>query len=1092
MVIKINYTSSDVYVSTSVSPVYVIVNYSGTSGGGGNFVPYTGATGDVDLGEYELKAGQVEFDQTPTGTAGVGVMRWNDSDGTVDLGLKGGNVTLQVGQEQILRVVNKTGANLLESQYRAVRIRLAAEGGSQGQRLAVVLAQGNNDTNSADTIGIVTENITDNQEGFICTSGIVRGINTTGSLQGETWADGDIIYLSPTIPGAITKVKPTAPSHSVILGYVVYAHANNGKIFVKCETGYEIGELHDCYLPTPSNNDGIFWNSTTLRYENNTVAGALGFTPISGSGATGQVAYWNGTGSQAGSNNLFWDASNNRLGIGTTTPTDKLHVAGTAKFTDNVSIVKTSNPYLVIDNTGTGGKSFTFVSASDGTFQLQNTGVSIPLTISYTGESTFSSSVTANQLIINNVNTPGAKFYRNVDVGTFGEAGQGIEFGAKTGSTYVSSAAIYGGLEVSGTSGNLSFRTLNSGTLTERARFTAAGRLLLGTTSESTFLLDVNGTARVSGNILNLGSTAYTWSTGTVLDNYAGPALFGSNFTSIIVNNAYYNTQWIAKGTSWSHQLVLASNGNWEFLSASGTAGSPITFANKMTLSAGGNLLLGTTSIGTFIFDAVGDARVSGKIVIGGSLEVLTISNANAYFSLNAGTRFIGNAGSFMNGATSGLGIRADAIVYSNAAGTIPYHYLTSDFALFSTQTTANNLGSGNPASAVLEARSTTKGFLPPRMTNAQRAAISSPAVGLIVYCTDATEGLYEYTSGGWRIINAAGGGGSMAIGGNITSATAGSILFAGTSGVLQQDNANFFWDDANNRLALGKNTASTTLDILGNITINTLTQGISISNRYISGNDGRNIFIGGGGISISSGGGAISSYNNAFGYQALLGLTTGYFNHAFGFEALYTLTTGTNNSAFGMRALKLVSTGSDNTAFGANALQNNTNGANTAIGSQALINNTGGNYNTAVGLEAMKNNTNGIYSTAIGAQALLNTNTGNNNIGVGLQAGSNNTTGSNNIFIGYSTQPISATESNRTFIGNGSTATSVIYGNLLLGSTTDGGQKFQVTGTSKLSGKVNFTPMATPGTPAAGDVYYDSTTNKLRCYNGTIWNDLF
>lgn len=46
-----------------------------------------------------------------------------------------------------------------------------------------------------------------------------------------------------------------------------------------------------------------------------------------------------------------------------------------------------------------------------------------------------------------------------------------------------------------------------------------------------------------------------------------------------------------------------------------------------------------------------------------------------------------------------------------------------------------------NPAtihnSSVLEVESTTKGFLPPRMTNAQMQAIPSPAQGLIVYCTD-------------------------------------------------------------------------------------------------------------------------------------------------------------------------------------------------------------------------------------------------------------------------------------------------------------------------------------------------------------------
>ena len=37
----------------------------------------------------------------------------------------------------------------------------------------------------------------------------------------------------------------------------------------------------------------------------------------------------------------------------------------------------------------------------------------------------------------------------------------------------------------------------------------------------------------------------------------------------------------------------------------------------------------------------------------------------------------------------------------------------------------------------------------------------------------------------------------SIAIGDTITSATVGSVLFAGAAGVLAQDNANFFWDDS-------------------------------------------------------------------------------------------------------------------------------------------------------------------------------------------------------------------------------------------------------------------------------------------------------
>jgi hypothetical protein len=56
-------------------------------------------------------------------------------------------------------------------------------------------------------------------------------------------------------------------------------------------------------------------------------------------------------------------------------------------------------------------------------------------------------------------------------------------------------------------------------------------------------------------------------------------------------------------------------------------------------------------------------------------------------------------------------------------------------------------------ASAKMQIDSTTQGFLPPRMTNAQRVAIVAPAIGLLVYCTDAVEGLYVNKSTGWTFI---------------------------------------------------------------------------------------------------------------------------------------------------------------------------------------------------------------------------------------------------------------------------------------------------------------------------------------------------
>lgn len=228
------------------------VQVSGSSVDLSGYVPYSGSTQDVNLGINSLSGSGIFTDRVQFNTASVeisqvGKLKWNDTDGTLDLGLKGGNVTLQIGQEQVIRVVNKTSplVDLLEANYQVCVIS-----GATGQRVSVRLAQANNDTNSAGTLGVVTETILSNQEGFITTNGQVKEINTTGALQGETWNDGDVLYLSPTVPGAITNVKPIAPNHTVIVGYVEYAHAVHGKIFVKIDNGYELDELHNVSIST--------------------------------------------------------------------------------------------------------------------------------------------------------------------------------------------------------------------------------------------------------------------------------------------------------------------------------------------------------------------------------------------------------------------------------------------------------------------------------------------------------------------------------------------------------------------------------------------------------------------------------------------------------------------------------------------------------------------------------------------------------------------------------------------------------------------------------------------------------------------------
>lgn len=62
--------------------------------------------------------------------------------------------------------------------------------------------------------------------------------------------------------------------------------------------------------------------------------------------------------------------------------------------------------------------------------------------------------------------------------------------------------------------------------------------------------------------------------------------------------------------------------------------------------------------------------------------------------------------------------------------------------------------GSAANASAMLDVSSTNKGFLPPRMTSAQRLNIASPASGLMVYQNDANTGNYIYNGSSWVLLS--------------------------------------------------------------------------------------------------------------------------------------------------------------------------------------------------------------------------------------------------------------------------------------------------------------------------------------------------
>jgi hypothetical protein len=328
----------------------------------------------------------------------------------------------------------------------------------------------------------------------------------------------------------------------------------------------------------------------------------------------------------------------------------------------------------------------------------------------------------------------------------------------------------------------------------------------------------------------------------------------------------------------------------------------------------------------------------------------------------------------------------------------------------------------------------------------------------------------------GWLNLN------ELFIGGSGTG-SAGQIAFYNSSNTITGSN-NLFWDSINNRLGIGTNIPTNRLDVVGNIGLNTSGQSAVISTFYPTGTDGKNIYIGNGGL-LGSGTGAESSYNVALGVDALLNQTTGAYNVALGWEAGKNLTTGGENILIGWQSGLVITSGFQNIFIGGGAGDSITTGArNTIVGSSALLTNTTGTFNCGFGRNSMRFGATGNENTAIGNDTLQNV-TGNRNTALGYQAGTVAVTNTNSVFLGAVTNPaansgtneivighnVSGNGSNTSVIGNSSTLNTRLYGNLLLGSNTDSGERLQVTGNAKIVGALDL--FSTTAVGAGSDYFY-------------------
>jgi len=213
------------------------------------YVPYTGATQNVDITPYGLTTDFVEFDLNPVSGAGAGKIVYDGQTGSLTYLLNNSNVPSHIGQTLHAYVHNAEAVQINKGE--AVYLFAAT-----GNKASVKLAYNTSDATSAKTFGLAAEDISAGGQGMVITVGQLQGVNTAA------FSEGDTLYLGATA-GTLTNVKPYAPNHLVYIGIVEKANAN-GEIYVRVQNGYELDEIHDVDLITtpPIAGDVLTYNGS--------------------------------------------------------------------------------------------------------------------------------------------------------------------------------------------------------------------------------------------------------------------------------------------------------------------------------------------------------------------------------------------------------------------------------------------------------------------------------------------------------------------------------------------------------------------------------------------------------------------------------------------------------------------------------------------------------------------------------------------------------------------------------------------------------------------------------------------------------------
>ena len=157
-------------------------------------------------------------------------VKWDDTDGTLHVGLKGGSVNLSVGLEEVMLVKESSNAGIAKGKaYYFVS--------SDGSNKTVAKAIASNAAQADTVLGVAAEASTGGTKAFLCTFGLVRDIDTNHLTEGGQ------VYLSAATAGELTSTRPSLPNHAARIGYCIRKSATVGAVFVDIQVDHSEGEF---------------------------------------------------------------------------------------------------------------------------------------------------------------------------------------------------------------------------------------------------------------------------------------------------------------------------------------------------------------------------------------------------------------------------------------------------------------------------------------------------------------------------------------------------------------------------------------------------------------------------------------------------------------------------------------------------------------------------------------------------------------------------------------------------------------------------------------------------------------------------------